>query len=226
MIEAGHRSSPGSDRALASLCETYWYPLYAYVRRRGSSAADARDSTQGFFAHLLEKKSLQAADPGRGRFRSFLLTAFKNFLSKEHERLTAQKRGGDIQHLSIDFDSGERQYQFEPADTWTPERIFERRWAYTLLDQVMAALQGEYERGGKLELFEQCKLHLSGAGPSYEETALALETTEGALRVAVHRMRNRYRELLKTEVAATLQDPEFVDDELVYLRRAIRGEKT
>jgi len=224
VLEAGHRSSPDSAEALASLCGIYWYPLYAFVRRRGASSTDAKDLTQEFFVHLLEKQSLQAADPNRGRFRSFLLTAFKNFLSKQHERDQAQKRGGDIKHLSIDFESGEQRYQFEPADDWTPEKIYERRWALTLLDHVIVQLQQEYDRDNKAELFEQCKGHLTGAGADYEEAANLLGMTEGALRVAVHRMRSRYRALLKAEVATTLDDPEIVDDELETLRRAIRGE--
>jgi len=225
VLEAGHRSSPESHGALAKLCETYWYPLYAYVRRRGRSATDAKDSTQEFFAHVLEKGSLGSADPERGRFRSFLLTAFKNFLADEHDRLQTQKRGGGVSHLSLDFDSGEQRYQFEPADDWTPEKVYERRWALTLLDQVVVQLQCEYHDSGKGELFDQCKGHLIGAGPSYEELASMLEMSEGSLRVAVSRMRSRYRELLKQEVAATLADPEVADDELEYLRRAIRGEK-
>ena len=206
------------------MCETYWYPLYAFVRRRGNSATDAKDLTQGFFAHLLEKGSLEAADPDRGRFRSFLLTVFKHFLANEHARQQTQKRGGDLRLLSIDFDSGEQRYQFEPVDNWTPEKIYQRRWALTLLDQVMALLKQEYEDGGKGQLFDHGKGYLTGTGPSYEEAAAALEMTAGALRVAVHRMRNRYRELLKVEVAATLGDPQIVEDELEYLRRAIRGE--
>ncbi|HRX81253.1 MAG TPA: sigma factor, partial [Pirellulaceae bacterium] len=184
VLEAGRGSLPDSATALAALCAAYWYPLYAYVRRRGRSANDARDLTQDFFAHLLEKESLQAADPDRGRFRSFLLTAFKNFLSKERERSAAQKRGGDVKHLSIDYDSGEQRYQFEPVDDWTPEKIYERRWALTLLEEVMTSLQQEYEDSGKAELFDQCKGHLTGSGPGYEEAARSLAMTEGALRVA------------------------------------------
>ncbi len=225
VLEAGHRSSPDSDVALAKLCETYWYPLYAFVRRKGRSAADAKDSTQEFFAHVLEKGSLGAADPERGRFRSFLLTAFKNFLADEHARRQTQKRGGGVSHLSLDFDAGERRYQFEPTDDWTPEKVYERRWALTLLDQVVEQLQREYHGNGKGEMFDRCKGHLVGAGASYEELADVLQMSEGSLRVAVSRMRGRYRELLKQEVAATLADPEAAEDELEYLRRAIRGEK-
>ena len=226
VLAAGHGSSPDSQDALAALCEAYWYPLYAYVRRRGYAAADAKDATQEFFAHLLEKESLQAADPQRGRFRSFLITAFKNFLSKERERRQTQKRGGDVRHLSIDFDSGEARYQFEPVDDWTPEKIYERRWGLTLLDQVMVRLRQEYQAKDKGELFEQCKGHLAGTGPPYEQAAEALGMSEGALRVAVHRLRERYRELLKAEVAATLADPDTIDAELEYLRSAIRGDSS
>lgn len=224
VLEAGHRSSPESAAALARLCESYWYPLYAYARRRGSSAADAKDSTQSFFAHILEKGALAAADPQRGRFRSFLLTAFKNFLVDEHQRRQTQKRGGDVPHLSLDFDSGEQRYQFEPADDWTPEKIYERRWALTLLDQVIAQLQREYQHSGKGELFDLCKGYLVGAGPGYDALAEQLQMSSASLRVAVSRMRGRYRELLKREVAATLSDPDVADEELNYLRRAIRGE--
>jgi RNA polymerase sigma-70 factor (ECF subfamily) len=224
VLDAGHRSSPDSDGALAELCSTYWYPLYAYVRRRGFSAGDAKDLTQEFFAELLEKESLRAADPDRGRFRSFLLTVFKHFLADERERQQTLKRGGQRKHLSIDFDSGEQRYQFEPTDNWTPEKIYERRWAMTLLDEVMTCLEREFHDNGKGNLFHQCKGYLTGAGPSYEEAAEALAMSAGSLRVAVHRMRSRYRELLKAEVAATLADPESAEDELAYLRRAIRGE--
>lgn len=225
VLEAGHRSSPDSEQALEALCTAYWYPLYAFVRRRGYSATDARDATQEFFAHLLEKESLQAADPERGRFRSFLLTVFKNFLADERDRKQTQKRGGDVKHLSIDFDMGEQRYQFEPADDWTPDKIYERRWALTLLDQVVVRLQEEYRENGKGELFDICKGHLTGAGTSYEEAATTLEMSEGAVRVAVHRLRARYRDLLRSEVAATLANPEAAEDELEYLRNAIRGEK-
>lgn len=226
MLEAGHRSSPDSNGALAKLCETYWYPLYAYVRRRGCSVADAKDSTQSFFAHVLEKGSLGAADPERGRFRSFLLTSFKHYLADEHQRRQTQKRGGGVSLLSLDFDSGEDRYQFEPADDWTPEKVFERRWALTLLDQVVVRLQREYHDSGKGEVYEQCKGHLVGTGCSYQEMANQLQMSEGSLRTFVSRMRGRYRELLRQEVAATLADPEVANDELEYLRRAIRGENT
>jgi len=224
VLDAGDRASPDSDDALANLCATYWYPLYAYVRRKGQSASDAKDATQEFFAHVLEKGSLGAADPDRGRFRSFLLTAFKNFLADEYDRRQTQKRGGRVSLLSLDFDAGEARYRFEPADHWTPEKIYERRWALTLLDQVVVQLQQEYHDGGKGVLFDRCKGHLVGSGPSYDILATALEMSEGSLRVAVSRMRARYRELLKREVAATLADPEVADDELETLRRAIRGE--
>ncbi len=223
VLEAGQRSSPGAEGALARLCEIYWYPLYAYVRRRGRPVEDAKDATQAFFAHLLEKGSLGAADAQRGRFRSFLLTALKNFLADQYDRQQTLKRGGGVSSLSLDFDSGEARYQFEPADDWTPEKVFERRWALTLLEQVVVRLRDEYHDKGKGQLFDACKGHLTGSGPSYSDLARLLEMSEGSLRVAVSRMRGRYRELLKQEVAATLADPEIANDELDYLRRAIRG---
>jgi RNA polymerase sigma-70 factor (ECF subfamily) len=216
--------SSDAREALESLCGRYWYPLYAYVRHRGYPAADAKDLTQDFFAHLLEKESLKAADPDRGRFRSFLLTAFNNFISKRRDFQNAQKRGGGIRHLSIDFDSGEQRYLCEPVDGWTPEKIFERRWALTLLDTVLSRLGRAYQEEGKAELFESCKEFLAGGAPDYEGTANALGMSVGALRVAVHRLRARYRELLKGEVADTIVDRGSTDDELHCLRRALRGE--
>lgn len=224
VLDAGCRSSPACDDALSALCTAYWYPLYVFVRRRGYSASDAQDLTQGFFAHLLEKQTLQAADPARGRFRSFLLASCKNFLATQYEMQTAKKRGGNCRHLSIDFSTGERRYQFEPVDNWTPEKSYERRWAMTVLETVVQRLEQEYVADGKGQFFAQCKGHLTGNTPSYEESAQILGTSPQALRVAVHRLRSRYRELLKAEVAATLADPQAADEELLHLQRALRGE--
>lgn len=224
VLRAGQRSSVEAEQALESLCESYWYPLYAYIRRRGYSPENSVDATQSFFVHVLEKQSLSFADPDRGRFRTFLLTLFRNFLADEHDRRKAQKRGGHLKHLSIDFDSGERRYQHEPTDDWTAERIYERRWALTLLDQAVAKLAEDYQAAGKEELFRCCKGHLTGVGESYSEIATQLGVTEGAVRVAVHRLRKRFRELLECEVAATLADEDGIEDELAYLRAAIRGE--
>ncbi len=223
VLHAADRSTPEGDQALQTLCGRYWYPLYAYVRRRGYSAADARDLTQDFFLSLLEKNGLQVADPERGRFRSFLLVSLKNLLAKDWDRRRAQKRGGDRQQFSIDLEAGEKRYQYEPADNWTPEKIFERRWALTLLEEVLQQLAVEYQSVGRAEMFECCRPYLVGEGPSYDALAATLNTTAGALRVAVHRLRERYRELLRTEVAATLADPAKTEDELDCLRQALRG---
>lgn len=224
VVLAGDRASPNSQAALETLCRNYWYPLYAFARRRGSSPDDAADLTQEFFSRLLEKEFLQAADREKGRFRSFLLTVFKRFLSKEHDRALAQKRGGDRLRISIDARAGEQRYGFEPADDWTPEALFERRWALTLLEQVMEKLHREYEVKDKLLLFELAKPLLVGSGASgYAEIVRRLDMTDSAARVAVHRLRERYRELLRLEVSHTVGEPDAVEDELNHLRSAIRG---
>jgi RNA polymerase sigma factor (sigma-70 family) len=223
VVAAGHRSSPDVDVALETLCGAYWFPLYAYVRSRGHNANDARDLTQEFFARLLEKDFLQAADPERGRFRSFLLTVLKRFLSKQHEKEQALKRGGGRTILSIDFDSGEQRIQIEPATTATPESIFERQWALTLLQRVLANLEADYSESGRRELFEKCRVYLTGSAgaPPYAETAEQLGMTEGSLKVAVHRMRKQYREQLKEEVAQTVSSEEEVEDEIRSLMTAV-----
>lgn len=226
VLAAGGERSPEAHQALATLCETYWYPLYAYVRRRGYAAEDAQDLTQAFFAALLEKVYLRAADRERGRFRSFLLTALKRFLSKEWDRAHAQKRGGTHGPISLDVQSGETRYSLEPSHDWTPERIYERRWALTLLDQVMARLRQRYVADGKEQLFDLLKAFLTGesGAPPYSQAAAELAMTEGAVKVAVHRLRRRYRELLRSEIAQTVAHPGEVDDELRFLRAAVRGE--
>jgi RNA polymerase sigma-70 factor (ECF subfamily) len=226
VLQAGDRASPESQRALQTLCEAYWYPLYAYARRRGSGPDESADLTQEFFARLLERPVLQTADRERGRFRAFLLTVFKRFLSNEAERHGAQKRGAGRLPLSIDAARGEERYRFEPADPWTPERLYERRWALTLLDRVMQRLGDEYQGRGKAELFERCKPALTGADTAapYADVARQLGMAETAVRVAVHRMRQRYRELLTEEVRQTVDTPAEVDEELRSLRRALRGE--
>ena len=228
VVSAGRRSSPDADSALETLCSTYWYPLYAFARRGGSSPDDAADLTQGFFSRLLEKDFLTAADREKGRFRSFLLTVFKRFLLNERERARTQKRGGGRRQTSIDVRIGEERYGYEPADDWTPEALYERRWALTLLEHVMQQLRCDYEAKGKVAVFDACKPFLTGAadGPGYSDVAANLEMTEAAVRVAVHRLRERYRDLLKREVSQTITDPDAVDDELKRLRSAIRGENS
>src|SRR5438128_8326546 len=225
---AGQGRSPETQEALATLCQLYWYPLYAYARRHVPSAHDAQDLTQAFFAELLEKDYLQAVDPSRGKFRSFLLTAFKHFLSKARERANARKRGGGQRILSLDFQAGESRYHLEPADQGTPETIYQRRWALTLLEQALARLRQEFTDSGKRPLFETLKPTLTGDGSSapYAQIGETLGITEQAVKVAVHRMRQRYKELLRDEIAQTVSTTEEIDDELRDLFNAVRAGKS
>jgi RNA polymerase sigma factor (sigma-70 family) len=225
VVAAAGQSGDQPRAALEELCHAYWYPLYAFLRRRGHAAEDARDLTQGFFAALLEKGYLANADPERGRFRSFLLTAVARFAAKERDRAAAQKRGGGRSILSIDFGEGEQRYQREPVDNWTPERIFERRWALTLLDRTLAQLRHEHEAAGKLDQFDALKVFLTGetGGPTLRQVAEQLDMTEGAVKVATHRLRQKYRELLRAEIAQTVADEADVDHELAVLLAALRG---
>jgi RNA polymerase sigma-70 factor (ECF subfamily) len=224
---AGRGESPEAREALAVLCRTYWYPLYAYARRL-ASADDAQDLTQEFFARLLEKDYLHAADPRRGKFRSFLLTAFKHFLAKERERAAAQKRGGGRRPLPFDFQEGECRFRHEPADPTTPETVYQRRWALTLLEQALARLRREFAGAGKEHLFEALKGALTGDGTDQPYAALGqdLGLSEQAVKTAVHRLRQRYKELLRAEVAQTVATPEEVEDELRDLFAAVRREKS
>ncbi len=218
----GH--SPEAGRALALLCENYWFPLYAFVRRAGYSAEDAQDLTQGFFVGLLARNHLPVADPQRGKFRSFLLGAIKHFLAKEQRYRRARKRGGLQTVISLDFDAGENRYQrIEPADNLTPERLYEKRWAMSLLDRVFERLRREFLAAGKLPLFDRLKQFLA-AGPGetpYREVAEELALSEGAVKVAVHRLRRRYRKLLTEEIAQTVAGPEALEDELRELLAAL-----
>ncbi len=211
--------------ALETLCEAYWLPLYAWARRRGRSAADAEDLVQGFFAELLEKDWVEAAHPGRGRFRAFLLTAFKRHAGRVRDHDAAQKRGGDRIQLSLDFEDGERRYSLEPAHDTTPERIFERRWALTLLERVLDGLRREAETAGRGAVFLELRGFLPGGTDdrSYREVAEATGLTEGAVKVAVHRLRGRYRDRLRAEVAETVADADEVDAELEALLAALGG---
>jgi RNA polymerase sigma factor (sigma-70 family) len=228
VLAAGKGAPADAQVALASLCQTYWYPLYAYVRRHGHQPDDAQDLTQQFFARLLEKHYLQSADPERGRFRSFLLTAFKRFLSKERDRERTKRRGGGTKLLPLDFEAGERRYSLEPTQEVTAEKIYEQRWALTLLDRVFARLRDEFDQAGKQKDFNRLKVYLTGeAGtPSYQEIAAELEMTEGAVKVAVHRLRRRYRDLVREEIAQTVAGPEDVDEELRHLFAALRSPGT
>jgi DNA-directed RNA polymerase specialized sigma24 family protein len=226
VLAAADRVSPESEDALAILCDTYWYALYAYARRKGLSADDAAEATQEFFLRLMEKEFLDRADPQRGKFRSFLLTVFKRFLSNERQRENAQKRGGDRQRFSIDAAVGERRYAFEPADGWTPDALFERRWALTVLDRAMAELERRFREKGKEQLFNACRPSLTGAANAAACATIAAELrmSEAAVRVALHRMRSLFRELLAAEVACTIDQNQSIVEEMDYLRAAIRGE--
>ncbi|HEV7406387.1 MAG TPA: ECF-type sigma factor [Chthoniobacteraceae bacterium] len=214
--------SPAGDDALAKLCRTYWYPLYAFVRRQGHGAHDAQDLTQGFFARLLEKKDLAAVDRSKGKFRSFLLASMKHFLANEWDRARAQKRGGGLALISIDDAEAEGRYAHEAAEQSTAEQLFDRRWALTLLDQVLARLEAEMAAAGKRATFDALKFSLTGGqAAAYEEIAHRLGTTEGALKVAIHRLRDRYRTLLREEIADTVGSAADVDEELRHLFSAL-----
>ena len=217
-------SSPAVRDALTALCETYWYPLYAYLRGRGYRAEDAQDLTQAFFARLLEKHALRHADPNRGRFRSFLLSSLRNFAANQHEREAAHKRGGGAPVLSLEMDSAEGRFQLEPGSTETPERVFDRVWALTLLERVMARLQTETAaREDPPSRFDQLKVYLTGDEPqlSYAQTASQLGISEAAVKVAVHRLRRRFRDLVRDEISHTVSSPEEVEAELRHLWSAV-----
>lgn len=214
--------SAEADQALSILCESYWYPLYVYLRRRGHGVDEAQDLTQAFFARLIEKRSLRRADPARGRFRSFLLASLKHFAVNERERERAQKRGGANLLLSLDLALGENRFQWEPATDDTPERLFDRTWALTLLDRAITRLRTDLERSGKPLQVERFTAYLMDEQPDrYADTARELGMSEGAVKVAVHRLRRYFRDLVVEEIAQTVSSPEELDDELRHLRRAV-----
>ena len=225
VVSAGRNDTPHARDALEKLCRTYWFPIYAFVRRQGHGPHDAQDLTQEFFARLLEKKYLAGVDPAKGRFRSFLLASLKHFLANEWDKTRAQKRGGGQILIPIDVATAETSCGIEPADDLTAEKIYERRWALTLLDQVLRRLRAEYVRDGKENLFEQLKPTLTEASRSvrYAEIATRLGTNEGAIKVAVHRLRQRYREVLRAEIADTVASPGEVEDEIRNLFAALAG---
>ena len=217
VVAAGGPHRKEARSALVSLCENYWYPLYAYLRRRGYPADQAQDLTQEFFTRVLEGRYLDRADPEKGRFRSFLLTSLKFFVADEEDRQRAHKRGGTM-IVPLEFSSGEERYQREPAHDETPERIFERRWALSVLDRVVERLRCEFVQHGRSEHFERLKVFLLGQSDApYAALAREMKTSEGAVKVAVHRLRKRYRELFRQEIADTVADPAEVESELRYL---------
>jgi RNA polymerase sigma-70 factor (ECF subfamily) len=217
VVSAGAPDRKKARSALVSLCDGYWYPLYAYLRRRGYPADQAQDLTQDFFVRVLEGRYLDRADPGKGRFRSFLLTSLKFFVADEEDRQRARKRGGGAV-LPLEFSTGEERYQREPGHDETPERIFERRWAVSVLDRAVERLRNEFLHHGRPEHFERLKVFLLGRSDApYATLAGEMDTSEGALKVAIHRLRKRYRELLRLEIADTVADPAEVESELRFL---------
>lgn len=225
MLTAGRSGSPQADAALEELCRAYWYPLYAYARRRGYSREDAEDVTQGFFARLLEKNYLEGVTSERGRFRAFLLVALKRFMANEWDRAHAQKRGGGAPALSLDAEDAETRYQFIPADHLSPDKLYDQAWAVVVLELVITRLRQESVadgRGAQYERLKSCLMIGSGEVP-YAVAAAELGMTEGAVRVTVHRLRQRYRELLREEIAQTLADPALAGEEMQALFAALAG---
>lgn len=219
VLSAGRHELPQAAAALEQLCRTYWYPLYAFVRRRGFRPEDAQDLTQAFFAHLLGKDFLNRVRPEKGRFRSFLLASLKHFLADEWDKDHAARRGGGQVVLRLDDHEAEARYRVEPTDPLDPETFYEHRWALTLLECVLDRLQAEFAAAGKLESFQQLQPFLLGekAGTTYADMAARLGSTEGGVTMMVHRMRQRYRALFREEIAHTVASPEETDEEMRHL---------
>jgi DNA-directed RNA polymerase specialized sigma24 family protein len=226
VLATAGQDSPQAAAALEQLCRTYWYPLYAYVRRRGYGHEDAQDFTQGFLFQLLERHSLRRVGRDKGRFRSFLLAGLNYYLADQRDRANAQKRGAGQPTLSfLDGQEAQERYRLEAVDEESPDKLFERRWALTLLNQVLGGLQQEFRAAGKAELFTRLRLFLV-AGDSehtYAEIAPELGLTPEAFKMAVHRMRHRYYELFREEIAHTVADPAEVEEEMRYLCAVIAG---
>lgn len=223
VLAAGEGETEPSRRALETLCAAYWYPIYSYVRRKGYNPEEAQDLTQEFFSQLIARDHFRLADPSKGKFRGFLLSTLDYFLAREWNRAHRQKRGGQFTFISMDQQPPEERYQLEPADHDSPERKFLRQWALTVLKQAMNALQSECEANGKAALFREAKSLISGErdGAAYAQISRILEMGEGAVRVAVHRLRQRYGELLRREIAQTVAGESEVEEELRYLLHAL-----
>jgi RNA polymerase sigma-70 factor (ECF subfamily) len=219
VLAAGDSQAPDSREALASLCRSYWYPVYAHVRHLGEPRDQAEDLTQGFFTHLLEDRTLSVATPDKGRFRSFLKGVLRHYLSHEWRRERTQKRGGGQAPLALDYLHAESEYKLEPADDQTPESAFEQRWARTLLARVLEQMRKQMEGATGRARFRRLESLLTGqsGGRPYKQVAVELEMSESAVKVALHRMRRRFGELLRKEVARTVNDPAEVDEEIRYL---------
>jgi RNA polymerase sigma factor (sigma-70 family) len=224
VLAAGQSAGSGADAALAELCRLYWYPIYAFARRRGYQPADAQDLTQSFFAYLIETHLVRKADPLKGRFRSFILGCFTVFIASEHQRGGAQRRGGGVFLVPLDLHEAELRFAREPNSTASPEKLFDRQWAVAVLDAALSRLEFEMRESGRATLFQELLPSLQGdEGPEYAELARRLGTTEATVRVTVHRLRIRYRETLRAMVAQTLNDPMEVDAELADLMAALRS---
>ena len=224
VLAAGQGEEAPAQRALETLCRTYWYPIYVYVRRKGYGPDDAQDLTQEFFAQLIAKAHLRSADRDKGKFRTFLLAVLEHFLAREWNRAHRQKRGGLFTFLSLDQQEPEERYKLEPADNDTPERKFLRQWARTVLNQTMARLEKECEAAGKAALFHEVKTLLAGErdDSGYAAIGQRLAVAEGTVRVSVHRLRQRYGELLRSEISQTVEGPQEIDEEMRYLLNALR----
>jgi DNA-directed RNA polymerase specialized sigma24 family protein len=223
VLAAGRDDSTAARQALEELCRTYWPPLHAYVRCRGYSPDAAADLTQGFFTRLIASRDLAQVDPAKGRFRSFLLASLRHFLANDWDRTQAQKRGGGAVHVPLDRDGSSGDAALDPADTLTPEKVFERQWALTLLNLVLDQLQDEYAADGKAALFDALKGSLTGERPSahYGSIGIDLGLSEGAVKVAAHRLRARYRERLRQAIARTVASAQEIDEEIRYLFAAL-----
>jgi RNA polymerase sigma factor (sigma-70 family) len=226
VLKAGRSDAAAAAAALDRLCQRYWFPVYYFIRRKGWDADQAQDLTQGFFAKLLEKNWLEAADPLRGRFRTFLLTAVTRFLANEQDRHRAQKRGGGETILSLDAEDAEGRYLLEPASALTPDRLFERQWAHQILEVVLQKLREEFDGGERAGRFDALKGYLLGERRevSYAETAARLGLSEAAIKSGIHRLRQRYGVLLREEIAQTVENPDEIEDEIAHLLRVLSEE--
>jgi RNA polymerase sigma factor (sigma-70 family) len=225
ILVAAQSQAPGSQAALSELCRLYWYPLYAFARRRGYAPHDAQDLTQGFFLHVLEHRALKHVHPMKGKFRSFLLASFQNFLSDEADRARCLKRGGNREFVFLDAEDAENRYRLEPRDHLTAEKIFEARWAMTLLTQAVERLRDEYVARGERSRFEMLKVFVGidegKSPPPYEEIAQSLGVSVGAAKTLIHRFRKQYAAILRQEVARTVTDPAEIEDEIHALCAAL-----
>ncbi|MBN1555829.1 MAG: sigma-70 family RNA polymerase sigma factor [Phycisphaerae bacterium] len=223
LAAGGETDATDTRRALEELMRAYWFPLYVFLRRRGESAQQAEDLVQGFLTRMLEKRDLSAVDRAKGKFRSFLLASLKHYLANEYDKARAKKRGGGVEVVALDSLQAEARYAVEPSDDMTPERLFDRRWALEVLEQVLRRLEEEYADSGKARLFETIKECLTPQRSrlTHADYAQRLGMSPGALKVAVHRMRKRYRQLLHDEIAQTVESPDQVEEEIQYLQKSL-----